>query len=98
MRCLGTVGRLKVGGRNRVGGLGGVCVRAIEPEVSDRNHNGFELPLDADTERAPSGDDSSPSVSPAGRSSAPSAIVSPTRAPADRSISPNPAAGLGRRV
>ena len=98
IRCLGTVGRLDAGGRNRVGALGGFCTRGIDPSPSDRNPRAPECPIDPDTGVSLSGDDSSASIAGAGNSSGTSAMLSPTRAPAARRISPNAAAELGRRA
>ena len=84
IRCLGTVGRLNVGGRNRVGALGGVGVREIEPDVSDRSPSAAEYPIG--TGVPASRDASSALVADAGNSSGTSAMVSPNGTSGSQSL------------
>ena len=79
------------------------CARRVlrsphRADPSDRNPRAAECPIDAETGVSVSGADSSASVGGAGNSSGTSAMLSPTRAAAARSISPNAAAELGRRA
>src|SRR6516162_7810157 len=88
IRRLGTVGRVNVGGRNRVGALGGYWARAVVADRSDPIPIAAECPV-ATRVLVPDDDSPATSVGGAGNSSGTSAMLSPACAPAARRSSPN---------
>src|SRR6201993_3404616 len=84
IRRLGTVGRVKVGGRNRVGALGGYCARRIDADSSDRSPRAAECGAETGV-LVPESDSAAP-VRGAGNSNGTSAMWIPTWVAAARSI------------